>query len=86
MGAGLPGATVPARRNISGAWGSAGRRGAILEEYKNRRDLLFVRDGIFFMRPRMVDLRRASLVSLRIALLRVPKHLRSSNTSVLEDA
>ena len=74
------------RRNICGASDSAKRRDAVIEEYKIRREPLFVRKDIFVARPLMFELRRAAFLELRSALLRVTRHLPPANTSGLEDA
>ena len=71
---------------ISNASDSAKRREAAVEEYKNRRGTLFVREDVVAAYPWMVDLRRASSAELRSALLRVKKHWPPAGTSGSEDA
>ena len=57
-------------RHSCSALDSAKYREAAVEEYKNRCDPLFARKDIFVVCPCMVDLRCASAVELRSALLR----------------
>ena len=61
------------------------RRDAVIGERANWRDRSFARKDYFAACPRMVDLRRASLVELRSALLRVKAHVPLANTSGLGD-
>ena len=80
-----PSGAAQFRCRICDALGSAKRREAVVEEYKNRRGFAFARKDVFVACPWTGDLRRASSVELRSALLRVMKHLPPANSPGLED-
>ena len=81
-----PSAAIPFLCNNCGALDSAKRRDAVVAEYENRCGPLLARKDLLVASSRMVDLRLASLVELRGAVLRLQKHLPPANTSRLEDA
>ena len=58
----------------------------MVEEFKNRRDALFVRKDVFVSCIGMVELRRASSAELRGASLRVKERSPLADASGLEDA
>ena len=75
----------PLRRQTCVALESVRRREAMIEEYKNRCDPLYVRKDIFNVRLRIVEIRRVSTNGLRGARCRVEMNLPPANSPGMED-